>query len=369
MPPLITRRDCLAQTAATAALAVIPGMTFGEPSSEKKPKEKIKIGQLGIGHNHGSAKMASFLKLKDDYEVVGVVEPDPAWRDKRKNEKAYQGLKWMTEEELFAVPGLKLVSVETDVPNLTATALRCIKAGFHVHLDKPGDQSFKRFSELLDEAEKRKLAIQLAYMFRGNPAMQFAIKAVKEGMLGKVYALHAEMNRYVWPEYLKWVCQFKGGGTFIFGSHLVDLIVSMLGEPQKITPYLTQTYPSTYADSDTGLVVMQYPQCVASFRTSLLDSDGMKRRSLTVCGDKGTIEIRPLENPTTILKLSLENDHGEYKKGTHTLDFPPMIDRYSNQLLELAQVIRGEIKNPYPLEHERLVHKILLQSSGVVLDG
>jgi hypothetical protein len=45
-----------------------------------------------------------------------------------------------------------------------------------------------------------------------------------------------------------------------------------------------------------------------------------------------------------------------------------MIDRYSNQLLELARVIRGEIANPYSLDHERLVQKCVLLASGVPLD-
>jgi len=366
MRPLITRRDCLAATAAATALAALPRLAFGEDPAAK-PKERIKVGQIGIGHNHGAAKMESFLKLKDDYEVVGVVEPDPAWREKRKNEKAYQGLRWMTEEELFAVPGLKLVSVETDVPDLTAAALRCVRAGFHVHLDKPGDASFKQFCGLLDEAGKRGLAVQLAYMFRGNPAFQFCIKAVKEGMLGRVYAFHAEMSRGLWPEYLKWMCQFEGGSTFIFGSHLIDLAVAMLGEPQRITPYLTRTDPA-FANSDTGLAVMEYPRCVASIRTSGMDQDAEKRRHLCVSGDKGTIEIRPLENPT-MLRLSLKEDCPPYKKGTHTLEFPAMIDRYSNQLLELAGVIRSEINNPYPLEHERLVQKCVLLASGIALDA
>jgi len=367
MKPLMTRRDCLAQTAAAAALAAaLPRLTFGD-DAPAKPKARIKIGQIGIGHNHGAAKMESFLKLTDDYEVVGVVEPDPAWRKKREKEKAYKGLTWMTEAELFAVPGLKLVSVETDVPDLTATALRCVKAGFHIHLDKPGDESLRRFSELLDEAGKRNLTVQLAYMFRGNPAFQFLFKAVKEGMLGRVYAFHAEMSRYLWPDYLTWVGTFKGGNTYIFGSHLVDLAVIMLGEPTRITPYLTQTDPELKV-CDTGLVVMEYPRCVVSLRTSGLDYDAEKRRHLCVSGDKGTIEIRPLEHPTT-LRLSLKEDCPPYKKGTQTLEFPATVDRYSDQLLELARVIRGEIPNPYPLEHERLVQKCVLQASGVALDG
>ena len=49
-----------------------------EGSSKRPP---IKIGQIGIGHNHGAAKMEALRKLEDDFEVVGVVEPDPAWRE------------------------------------------------------------------------------------------------------------------------------------------------------------------------------------------------------------------------------------------------------------------------------------------------
>lgn len=36
-------------------------------------KPRIKIAQIGIGHNHAKGKMASLRKLSDVYEVVGVV--------------------------------------------------------------------------------------------------------------------------------------------------------------------------------------------------------------------------------------------------------------------------------------------------------
>ena len=35
-------------------------------------KKRIKIAQLGIGHNHASAKMQSLRKLPELFEVVGV---------------------------------------------------------------------------------------------------------------------------------------------------------------------------------------------------------------------------------------------------------------------------------------------------------
>ena len=45
--------------------------------------ERIRIGQIGIGHNHGSEKMNTLRRLSDLFEVVGVVEDDPQWRRRR----------------------------------------------------------------------------------------------------------------------------------------------------------------------------------------------------------------------------------------------------------------------------------------------
>ena len=50
---------------------------------------RIRIGQLGIGHNHAAEKMAALRKLSDLYEVVGVAEPDPQWRKRRGGLAAY----------------------------------------------------------------------------------------------------------------------------------------------------------------------------------------------------------------------------------------------------------------------------------------
>ena len=61
------------------------------------PDGRIRIGQLGIGHNHGTGKMAALRKLTEHFEVVGVAEPDPEWLGKRKDDPTYRGLRWMSE--------------------------------------------------------------------------------------------------------------------------------------------------------------------------------------------------------------------------------------------------------------------------------
>ena len=39
----------------------------------------IKIGQIGIGHNHGEAKMLTVRKFPELFEVIGYAEENEEW--------------------------------------------------------------------------------------------------------------------------------------------------------------------------------------------------------------------------------------------------------------------------------------------------
>lgn len=41
--------------------------------------KKLKIGQIGIGHNHGEAKMLAVRKFPKLFEVVGYAEENEEW--------------------------------------------------------------------------------------------------------------------------------------------------------------------------------------------------------------------------------------------------------------------------------------------------
>lgn len=349
-----------AGTAAAAASWLVPHAIAADPA-----RPRIKVGQIGIGHNHASAKMATFRKLADCFEVVGVVEPSPEWRKKRGNDPAYRGLTWMTEEQLLNTQGLAAVAVETDVCDLVPTAVRCIDAGMHLHLDKPAGESPAPFKRLIEEAGRRHLTVQLGYVYRNNPAVQFCQRAVREGWLGQVFEVHAVMSRYQPLAYRQWLGQFRGGSMYIFGCHLIDLVISMLGKPDRITSFQRQTH-SDVRVYDNGLAVLEYPKTTATIRAASLEVEGYQRRQLVVCGDEGTIDIRPLETfdirPPRPLKLSLtlSSPRESFTKGSQEVVFPTPLGRYDDQLTELARIIRGEIENPYSLSHEWMVQESLL---------
>ena len=137
----------------------------------------IKIGQIGIGHNHGEAKMMAVRKFPELYEVIGFAEENEEWIKKRGNFKGYEDLKRYSADEL--IEKCDALLIETDVWDLTKTAQKCIDAGKHIHMDKPASGTLDEYKYLLDTAKAKNLVVQLAYMYRYNPAVQNWVKYIQ----------------------------------------------------------------------------------------------------------------------------------------------------------------------------------------------
>jgi predicted dehydrogenase len=367
------RRHLLTTAAAAGAAGAVGRWLEPTVTAADIPKQPIKIGQIGTGHEHASGKMSTLRKLTDHYEVVGIAEPDPELRRKHEEHPVYRDLTWMTEEQLLGTQGLQAVAVEVDSDDdhLMDIAGRCIGAGLHIHLDKPGGESFSKFKQVLDEAGRRDLTVQLGYMYRNNPAVQFCQRAVREGWLGQVFEIDCVMSKPSGVGYRKYLSQFRGGTMFIYACHLIDLVVSLMGKPDRIVSFPRQTRSDVGVEMcDNGLIVFEYPQTTATIRTCSFEVEGYKRRQLVVCGDEGTVDIRPLETldlrpPQQLnLQLALSQDRDSYKKGYQEVSFPQPPGRYDLQLIELARIIHGEIENPYPLQHELIVQECLLKACG-----
>ncbi len=327
---------------------------------------RVKVGQVGAGHAHAAGKMETFRKLSEDFEVVGVVEPDTARRKAMSEDDAYRGLTWMTEEELLNTKGLQAVAVETEVRDLVPTAARCVAAGMHVHLDKPAGESLSAFKALLDAATAGGLTIQMGYMFRNNAAFLLCFKAVREGWLGDVFEVHGVMSKSVGPDWRRKLAEYPGGSMFELGCHLADPLVHILGAPERVTGHVRRTRPEEDDLADNILAVFDYPKATATIRSALMEVEGTRRRQFVVCGDRGTVDIRPLEAPR--MTMALAEAQGEYKAGYQEVRLPPMTGRYDDQLIDFARVIRGEKESEYPPSHDLEVQECILRACELPLD-
>lgn len=342
-----------------ASLSLLGAATAG--AEQPKPaRPRIKIGQIGVGHAH--AGKLSVYRASADYEVVGIVEPDEALRKAAANAAPYKGLAWLTRDQLLATPGLQAVLVETRVRDLLDNAEACVKAGKHVHVDKPAGESFPQFERILETAKKKKLLVQMGYVYRYNPAVVLLRGFLTKGWLGEVFEVHAVMSKVVDSPTRKRLAEYKGGMMFELGGHVLDLVLGVLGKPTAVTPF--NQHASRHEDKllDNMLAVLTYPRAVATVKSSALEVEGFDRRHLVVCGTEGTFHVQPLDNPAA--RISLSRARGEYKKGTQQLEFPKH-SRYADDAADMARIIRGEKQTDFSYAHDLAVQETLLRACGL----
>lgn len=322
---------------------------------------RIRIGQIGMGHAHAAGKMQVY-RQSADFEVVGVVEPDEELRRQAQKTAVYSDLQWMSQEELLATPGLKAVAVETRVKDLLPAAQACIDAGMHIHLDKPAGSDLKAFERLLDSAAKKHLAVQMGYMYRFNPAVVLLREFLKNDWLGDVFEVHAVMSKVIPPAQRAELAEYPGGMMFELGCHLIDLVVGILGEPERVRPFARHSADIDDGLLDNQLAVLEYPRALASVKTTAMEVDGFARRHLVLCGTNGTFHIQPLDAPS--VRFVLAQPRGGYPKGRTEKDFGGYA-RYVGDAQDLARIIRGEKDSEFTYDHDLSVQRTVLRASGL----
>ena len=311
---------------------------------------RLRIGQIGTEHAHAGGKMEAMRSLTDLWEVVGVTGP-----------KGYAGVKSMSVDELLAVPDLHAVAVETTLEASCAMARRCIEAGKHVHLDKPGAVDHAEFQAMRLEAEKRGLTVQMGYMLRYNPAFELLFHAVNEGWLGQITEIDSAMGKLADPGTRAKIGALEGGGLFELGCHIIDATLTILGKPASVTPFSTPT--SDDGVKDNQMAVLSYPNATAVIRCNHADPFGGPRRRFSVTGTEGTLEILPLESGN--VTLSLTKARGAYKKGAQTFQLEVPKGRYDAEFIDLAKIVRREKKLAWDAAHDIAVHETVMRAAGI----
>ena len=327
---------------------------------------KIKIGQIGIGHNHGEAKMLAVRKFPELFEVVGYAEENERWIEKRGSNSGYEGLSYLSVEEV--IEKSDAILIESDVWDLTKYAKMCVDAGKHIHMDKPASGTLEEYKYILDTAKEKNLVVQLGYMYRYNPAVLKCFEHIKNGDLGEIYSINAEMSTFHPIEYRKWLTNFGGGIMYILGSHLVDLIVYMLGEPKKVTSFLKRTGLDGVDFEDNNLAVLEYDKALARIFVSSVEVNGFGRRQLMVSGSKGTVNICPLERPITMTysDTSIADKTYEDRKITISFEDNTADGRYDDMMQDFYAYIKGTKQNPFTYKHDFLVQRVLDEIVGGV---
>lgn len=329
---------------------------------------KVKIAQIGTSVNsHGNQIWKSITKQTDIFDVVGYALPEGEREKFPKNMGGFEGYREMTVEEILTDPEIEAVTIETEEVYLTKYALMAAKAGKQIHQEKPGGLVLADFEELIKTVKEKDLIFHLGYMYRYNPYVAETIRKVKAGELGDIFTVEAQMNgaHPVVPR--QWLETFPGGMMFFLGCHLIDLIMQIMGEPTKVTPYNRTTGTNGITSCDLGMAVLEYDKGIAFAKTSANELGGFIRRNLVVAGTKGSIVLQPLENPCPggqNTKMREYNDPKKFSVEVETTACEPF-DRYDGMMAAFASYVRGDKVNPYTYDYELALYKNVLRASGV----
>jgi len=332
--------------------------------------KKIITAQIGTGHDHAPAIFKSLRKNDSVFETIGICEPNENRKDSIFSDKTYEGAKLYTIDELLNMDSLEAVTIETDEVIATKYAQMFAEKGVAVHLDKPGSQELASFEKLINTVKKNDSVLQLGYMYRFNPVIKRIIDEVRSGKLGKVYSVEAHMSVHHPAEKREWLKSFKGGMMYFLGCHLVDLVLLIQGEPQEITAMNTSLGFDGVSAEDFGFAVLKYENGVSFVKTDAYEINGVDRRHVVVCAEKGTFEIEPTERQMEGGQHTLGRVTYNDSKIRHWCDSSEKIDsgcfdRYDNMMLDFAKLARGEKKNEFTPDYELRLFKAILKCCGM----
>ena len=326
---------------------------------------RIKFAQYGVLHSHALGK-AAVLKANPDVEFCGVYEPDPEARRTRGSGEAYAGVHWFgSKEEMLDDASIAAIAVEGAVAQNLGFAREAIERGKHVWLDKPAGDDWAEFQALIEMARSKGLLVQLGYMFRYNTGFQFILDWAHSGRLGEIFSVRGRMSTCVDQETRSRLAVHQGGILFELLCHLMDIVVALLGRPDRVTSFLRNDLGPVPAFQDNTATVFEYPKRMAVLESASLEVLAFPSRRFEVYGTRGSAILEPFEPDPVVLRLCLDEDRDGYKKGWQTV--PVKVQpRYVGSLRALVADIRGEKQPDRSLDHELAVQETVLRAAGIL---
>lgn len=325
---------------------------------------KIRVAQIGINeYSHGRDIFNTLKVLSDEYEIVGYALVENEKEKFAHILSVFDGYKELTLDEILTDPTIEAVTIETEEIHLTKYARLAAENGKHIHIEKPGGICFADFEEMLSAVEKGNKTFHVGYMYRYNPAIIDLLTKIKRGELGEIICVEGSMDCHHTPQTRDWLKTFEGGMTFFLGCHLIDLALQIQGKPKRIIPLNKCTEIDGVHGEDFGLVVLEYAHGYSVLKTCALEYGGYMRRQLVVTGTKGTVQLKPIEGLTDegyytdVRSVGETNNWYAEGKTEHVAPYK----RYDAMMRAFAKMTRGEIQNPYTLNYEKELYKIILK--------
>lgn len=189
-----------------------------------------------VGCGNIAAQYVESIRQHPQLTLSGIFSRDPA--KTRAFGEAHGINIFQSLEELLSDPAVNIVVNLTIHHAHPEIIRRCLEAGKHVFSEKPLAMTFKESCALVDLADARGLRLSCAPITFLGEAQQTAMKIVRDGKLGPVRFVYAEVN---WGRIESWHPNpspfYAVGPVYDVAVYPLTLLTALFGPARQVSAY------------------------------------------------------------------------------------------------------------------------------------
>lgn len=278
---------------------------------------KLRIGVLGLHHDHVWGNLEELARLESEAELVGAADPHSELREQYGAlhggtvVSAYEEL--LDREPLDAVYVFGSNRISEDL-----TVMAC-ERGLHCLVEKPMAATLAGAERMKAAAEAAGVRLMINWPFAWWPQLQHAIDLALAGEIGPLWQVkyRAAHEGPVELGCSKFFCEWlydeelNGAGALMdyccYGSVLADVL---LGPPVNVTGVKLRTglKPDLVLE-DNAILVMSYPNAIATTEASWTQIGKLTAYTTVIYGRDGTLMVEP-RHGASLFKATADDPEG-----------------------------------------------------------
>lgn len=209
-----------------------------------------KIGIVGCGNISG-IYFENLCKIFRNVTVKSCADLDPE-RAKAKA-REYPGVSAVSYDEMLADPEIAIIVNLTTPQGHYPVAMKAVKAGKHVHGEKPLTLTRKEGTSLLAAAAKAKVRVGNAPDTFMGAGIQTCLRLIRDGAIGTPIGAQAFMlchGHESWHPDPEFYYKVGGGPMFDMGPYYLTALVALLGPIRRVTGSARISFPQRTITSE-----------------------------------------------------------------------------------------------------------------------
>jgi 1,5-anhydro-D-fructose reductase (1,5-anhydro-D-mannitol-forming) len=210
---------------------------------------------------------------------------------------------WTNLGEALSETAVHAIYVATPVFLHAPQTIQALRAGKHVLCEKPMAMNEAEARSMVRTASETGKTLGVAYYRRSYPKLQRAQALLDAGAIGT--PVFAELTGHDWFDggdssraWLVDPVKAGGGPLFDIGSHRIDVLNFLFGQPQRVSGHLSNAVHH-YAVEDNATVTIDYADGVRGV-VDVRWHSRVKRDECRIRGTEGEMDLTPLNGPELV---------------------------------------------------------------------